>query len=122
MAQIPRDEQIRLLLQGKAYGTVRALFPGKQLTGGEYKEVFTVKRNDVIEYVKREGFPSGSYGHRPGGGDGPYMIEEAGEFIVYYQERGIRFDEVRRARREEANEVLIDLLLGLSGTGLYGAA
>lgn len=122
MAPIPRDEQIRVLLQGKAYDTVRELFPGKQLTGGDYKEVFTVTRKDVVEYVKRNGFPPGSYGSRLGGGDGPYMIEEECAYAVYYQERGIRFGETRYAKKVEADEVLITLLLGLSGTGLYGAA
>lgn len=122
MATIPLDEQIRLLLQGKAYDTVRALFPGKQLTGGEYKEVFAVTRKDVVEYVKRKGFPPGSYSNHPGGVNGPYMIEEEGAYAVYYQERGIRFDETRYAEKVEADEGLITLLLGLSGTGLYGKA
>ena len=120
MASISRDEQIRVLLLGKAYDTVRMLFPGKQLTGSDYKEVFNVTRIEVVEYVKCHGFPPGAYSGRQGNCDGPYLIEEESTYVVYYQERGVRFDETRHETREDADEVLIALLLGLSGTGLFG--
>jgi hypothetical protein len=120
MPSIPNDEQIRALLQGKALDLVRRLNAGRASTGNEYAQVFTVTREEVIEFVKQQGFPKGSYYDRPTVNEGPYLTEEEGLYVVYYKERGVRCGESKHNSKSEALPVMVDLLLGLSGTGLYG--
>lgn len=113
-------EQIAALLTGRAFSVVRDLYGGRQLSGTEYQDVFTVTRDDVVKHVKQQGFPAGAFSTRPRLSDGPYLIEDEGGFVVYYQERGIPFDEQRFSKRTDAEVAMVSLLLGLSGTGLYG--
>lgn len=48
-----------------------------------------------------------------------YLIEEDGRYVVYYQERGCRFEEFRYDSRKDAELVLTGMILGPSGIGLY---
>jgi hypothetical protein len=122
MAPLLPDDQIRALLTGRAFSIVRAMSGDRQLSGKEYAQVFTVSRSDVLAYVRQHGFPKGSYSDRPRITDGPYMVEEEGKYVVYHQERGIRVDEASYSNKALADEAMVNLLLGLSGTGLYGRA
>ena len=120
MKPLPVEEQIRALLQGRGFDMARSLFGLTVLSGNEYAKVFTVKREEVLAYVQEFGFPPGCYYDRPRQGDGPYMLEDEGEYVIYCQERGQRLDETRHKSKAKAQAIMVDLLLGLSGTGLYG--
>ena len=114
------QEQIETLLTGKAFSLVWSLFGRKQLSGKEYGEVFTVSRQEVLDHVRQHGFPKGSYCDQPRSAEGPYMLEENGVYVIYYQERGVRAGEARYTDSASMQAAMVDLLLGLSGTGLYG--
>ena len=117
----PIEIQIHALLSGGAFRLAQEWSSSQSLTGGEYAKVFTVARQDVLRYVEAHGFPAGCFSERPGSSDGPYMIQDNGQYVVYVQERGIPFSETVHASRREADAAMVNLLLGLSGTGLYAS-
>jgi len=49
------------------------------------------------------------------------MVEDHGKYSVYYQERGIMFDESFFRSRREAEVALVNQLLAHCGAGLYVA-
>lgn len=112
-------EQIQVLLSGRAFQFVKAYTGKSELTGEEYKAVFTVSRQQVFDHVQTHGLPPGGWNSQPGGFDGLYMIERDGRFVVYFQERGIAFDESVHNSKADAEIATAKWLLGLSGTGLY---
>jgi hypothetical protein len=118
MDTLSADEQIKILLEGRAFKTAQSLLGGRTPTNGDYAKLFTVTRRDVQAYVRAHGLPPRACFSRPGGSDGNYLIEEDGYFVVYYQERGGRFEEFRYAERKEAELVMVGMLLGPSGIGL----
>jgi hypothetical protein len=112
-------EQIQALLSGHAFQFTKAVTGKSKLTGEEYKSVFTVSRQQVLDYVRTHGLPPGAWSSRPGSADGLHMIERDGKYSVYFQERGIAFDETSHKTRADAEIALAKWLLALSGTGLY---
>jgi hypothetical protein len=117
----PDDQQILALLTGRAFQLARDWTGKTELNGREYQEVFTVTSDAVHRYVSEHGLPGEAWSDQPRSHDGLYMVETAGRFRVYYQERGIEFDEVTYASRREAQTALVNQLLAHGGAGLYGA-
>ena len=123
MVQSPSTlEQIQVLLSGRAFQFIRARTGTSELTGEEYKAVFTVSHQQVLDHVRTHGLPPGGWSSQPGGFDGLYMVERDGTYAVYVQERGIAFDESVHNSRADAEIAMANWLLGLSGTGLYTAS
>ncbi len=113
------ERQVAALLTGRALNLVRERYGDAPLTGDEYRFVFTVGIDDVVQYVRAHGFPKGAIATRPGRQDGAYFIEERGEHVVFYQEREIRFDEERYGKREDAVPSAVALVLNVKGTATY---
>jgi hypothetical protein len=115
----PTFDQIQALLTGRARQFTHEWTGKTRLTGSEYKEVFTVTRDEVHQYVARNGIPTGAWSSRPGVSDGLYMVEKGELYAVYFQERGIAFDQTTYPTKIDAEAALTDWLLALSGTRLF---
>jgi len=117
----PPERQILALLTGRALQLACEWSGKTTLDGSEYASVFTVEPEAVHDYVLRNGVPRGAWSDRPGSHDGLYMVEDHGKYSVYYQERGIMFDESFFRSRREAEVALVNQLLAHCGAGLYVA-
>jgi len=113
------ERQIVALLTGRAFQLACEWTGKTTLDGGEYQHVFTVEPEAVHDYVLRKGVPTGAWSNRPASHDGLYMVEHQGKYSVYYQERGITFDESSFSSKREAEIALVDQLLAHCGAGLY---
>ena len=119
METIPLVEQIQIVLEGRAFRVAESRLGGKAPTASDYARIFPVTRQEIQAHVRAHGLPPHSHFSRPGSADGNYLIEEDGRYVVYYQERGCRLDEFRYSNRRDAELVLVGMLLGPSGIGLY---
>ncbi|MBL7181340.1 MAG: hypothetical protein ISS65_14210 [Desulfobacterales bacterium] len=112
-----KDKKIKALLTGQACKIMENAL-GDKATTNSYKDFFDVKRNEIDEYIERNGVPTGSYKKLTSMKDGYYLIFENGLWGVYYQERNIVFSKKEFKKEKEAVDYLVTLLLNASGTGL----
>ena len=83
-----------------------------------YAEVFTVSRDQVVEYVLEHGLPPEvNVHHEASPEDGVYLIRHLLSWEVYHQERGGKYLEQTLRSRKGALTALVDSLLYMSGTG-----
>lgn len=119
MEAIPHDEQIQMILEGRAIRFAQERLGLKSPGASDFAKLFNVSRQDIQAYVRTHGLPTRACFRRPGSADGNYLIQEDGSYVVYYQERGCRFDEFRYGNLKDAELVLAGMILGPSGIGLY---
>lgn len=109
-----KEEQARALLNRTAYRLLER-YPSDV----DYKDIFTIKKKDLFDYIKKNSRLEDLIFTRLGDNDGFYAIKEMeGEYLTFGQERGIRFDEVEVHSVDEVLNKFIDYLLSGSGTGL----
>jgi hypothetical protein len=113
-----KKEQIEALLNGEAYKLVEKYVSPKDLSGNSYKEVFTVKKHEIVNYLKKNYALKEVLNQQPSNKDGFYVIPMYSSFKVYEQERGIRFIEYVTNSEQEVWELFVDYLIRTSGTGL----
>lgn len=122
MEAIPHDEQIKIILEGRAFRTAQELLATKSPGPSDYAKLFTVTRREIQAYVRANGLPASVF-FGPSGVTGcvSYRIEEEedGRYVVFSEERGYRYEEFRYANRKDAELVLVGMMLGPSGIGLY---
>jgi len=117
---VDKDEQIKALLIGRAYDLATKVLGVSDMTKSSYADVFTVTRKEVEDFVRRNGFPSGSFYQREGYYEGLHCIHEEGNrWRVYWLERGVKYDERTFHNEEAVIQELISRCLGRTGTGIY---
>jgi hypothetical protein len=112
------EEQIRALLEGRCFELACRELGVTEMRHHDYAKVFTVTRADIDHFVQKNGLPASHVRYSPSSYDGVYLLKQNTSWVTYYQERGIRFNEVEHSSREGATERALTLLLESSGTGL----
>lgn len=113
------DEQIRALLQVRALAYAKRTLGVPDMSGGSYREVFTVTRADIDAYVAAHGVPPGGYDPDPRSRrDGLHFYREGGRRNLLVLERGIRVVEEAFDDDDAAQAALVDWLLKANLTGL----
>jgi hypothetical protein len=115
-----KDEQIEALINGRAYELVLR-FAGLDESGGpRYSEVFKVTKDEIKEYITRHytlnNIPL--IHSSPSREDGIYLIPIHDGYEFYDIEHGIRFTGKKVDSEDEAWSIVIDYILGTSGTGM----
>ena len=113
-----KDEQIRALLEGRTYELATQELGIPKLTASTYAQVFIVTRDEIDNYVARNGIPSNRYHTNDSFNDGIHFLFDNGAWRVYDRERGIKFNEQLFANEETARKEVVTMLLQVSGTGL----
>lgn len=113
-----KKEQIEALLKGEACELVEKYISPHNISGDSYKVIFTVKKHEILDYLKKNCSLNEVTKQKPGSDDGFYAIPIYSGFKVYEQERGIRFLEHILKSEDEVWESFVKYLLDISGTGL----
>lgn len=114
-----KEEQIKILLNGDPLRYACRALKVKDMRNHRYSEVFNVSRDEVIQYVKEKGLPF-DYSHsRFSITDGFKFFEEEGKWYCCVRERGIVFDEKEFEDYDEGLAYITNMLLRMSGTGLF---
>jgi hypothetical protein len=113
-----KSEQIEALIKHEAAKLVEKNVPSHEWENDPYKKIFTVKRNEILQYVK-ERYPLDRLVHtKAGNSDGFYAIRHDKGYEVFEQERGIKFNQVQGLILDEVWSKYVDYLIRTSGTGL----
>ncbi len=127
-----KKEQIEALLKFQAYELVEKYISlpripenAKYISDKDskafseaYKKIFTVKRHDILDYLKANYTLKELINMKPSDDDGFYVIPLNYGFKIYEQERGFKFLERIVKTEEEVWENFVEYLIRYSGTGL----
>ena len=114
-----KEAQVEALVHGRAYKLLSDVFDAEYFTDGMYKEVFTVNKTEVLEYVRNHYSLKALVYMKAGTDDGLYIIPRPfGGFDGYYQEREIKMDHKQLKSENEAWGYYVQYILDTSGTGL----
>ena len=114
-----REEQIEALIHHHAYDLVMKYVPSEELSDAEaYAEVFTVKRNDVLDYVVRDYQLSDLIPMKPSDRDGFYALPDKKGFRIYEQYNGIKTTEKFVQNELNVWKRFVEYILRTSLTGL----
>ena len=100
---IPKDEQIVAILQAK-----EAELAAKYGISGPDEIAWTVSKEEVKEYIAKNGFSSGWVHFQEQTYDGVYLLEDRSKWRLFYKERGEIYYEELFQSREEAMDFLLD--------------
>lgn len=114
-----KKEKIIALLKGEAYKFACNYLGVKDMTSKPYSQVFDVTREEVIEYVIENGLPYNYSNSRNSLTDGFHFYKEDEKWFTCMMERGFCFDEKVFNNHQEGLIYITDMLLKLSGTGLF---
>ena len=93
---VPIEKQIEACIHGRKYELVKEYFHNETLSNDDYKKVFNVSKQDVKKYLLSHYQISDLIKTHPSESDGFYALEEGeGKYLVYRQERKVRFDEIK---------------------------
>jgi hypothetical protein len=115
----PKEEQIQALLSGDPLRYACEKLQVETMDGRSYAAVFDVTKTDVFAYVRAHGLPFDCSHGRNSTDDGFRFFEEEGKLFCWFQERGIIFDEREFTDYDAGLIYITEILLKLSGTGLY---
>lgn len=110
------EEQIRAILGPDVFRwTLERLPPGRSIDDVRFRDLISVSEDDVLEYVRRNGFDGRVVAERDaarGADDRICMIPEAdGRWLVYYIERGLKSDERVLPSEADARRHIVRTLL-----------
>ena len=115
---LTKDEQIKALLTGRAFELATHTLGCSRMTSHSYSEVFTVSRPDIDDYVQRYGIPMDRVSTADDHSEGIHFVRRGSTWVLYWQERGARYDEHEFTDEATAQRTLVDSLLNTSGTGI----
>ncbi len=113
------EKQIVTLLSGNPLKFACEKLGVRDMSKHSYSQVFTVTRSEVYEYVRKYGIPQNYSNSRNSLTDGFKFFEEDGKWYCCFRERGICFDEKELDNYDTGLIYITDMLLRLSGTGIY---
>ncbi|MDA0739888.1 MAG: hypothetical protein O2999_08575 [Nitrospirae bacterium] len=112
------EEQIRALMNHQACRLVERLTPPELSDGESYQRVFTIKKHEILQFLKDNFSLKDVVPCQPGNRDGLYVLTVSNGLEVYYQERNIKVNPRIVASVDEVWEEYVDYLVRTSGTGL----
>ncbi|SHI67001.1 hypothetical protein [Desulfosporosinus lacus] len=115
----PKEVQVKILLAGNPLKYACKQLGVSSMVYSNYSEVFDVSIEEVVHYVRQNGFPTGTFLTRNSYFDGIRFYEENGKWYFHYQERGKVTGKMEFDTFEEALEPITRIVLRMSGTGLY---
>ncbi|HEX3036339.1 MAG TPA: hypothetical protein VHT73_14680 [Thermodesulfobacteriota bacterium] len=113
-----KKEQIEHLLKFSAYKLVEKYLPKQEWGGDSYKKIFTVKKHEILDYLRAKYILEELIDMTPSNDDGFYAIPLNSGFKIYEQERGFKFLERIVKTEDEVWENFVEYLIRYSGTGL----
>ena len=113
-----KKEQMEALIKHRAYDLVMKYAPSEELDEKAYAYVFTVKRNEVFDYVVRHYQLADLIPMKPSDRDGFYAIPTKKGYKVYEQYNTIKTSECIIVEKLDVWNEFVDHILGTSLTGL----
>lgn len=115
-----KEEQIEALLNHKTFELACRELNVTHMARSSYKDVFTVNRHDIDEYVKINGIPKSTYCPKsdPHPCEGIHFFEKNGSWHLYWFERGLVSGEEIFKDYQKAQKRLLDWILEMAGTGI----
>ena len=89
------------------------------MKNSRYSDVFTVSREEVVEYVLKHGIPENELTRNKTYVEGFHFFKEDGKWKTFFYERGITSHEKNFEDDTEAKKYITLTLIQLAGTGLY---
>lgn len=112
-----KEEQILALMQWKAYDLAQRYASKKTLDEAAYKEVFSIKRADIVDYLKKHAQPTDLIQKDPKK-DGFYLRPTTNGYIGYVQDTGFKISEEEFGSIEDIWNKYADYLIRTSGTAI----
>ena len=115
-----KEEQIKALLNQKACELACRELNVNHMARSSYKDIFTVSRHDIEEYVKIHGIPKHRYCTKSESHpcENIHFYEKSGTWYLYWLERGIVSNKEEFNEKKKAEKRLLDWILEMSGTGI----
>ena len=114
-----KEEQIEALLERKACELVERYVPADRSDFEAYAEIFSVNRSEILAYLQAKYSLWDLVYTEPGISDGFYAIrQDSGGYLIYEQERSIRFAEAMVPNEDQVWKRFIDYIIVANGTGL----
>ena len=110
-----KPQQIELVLKGELDDLLKEKYGPPPYTGEQIKNSVDFTRAEVLEHVRAQGFPSGSYTRGTSPKDGPHLDTINGVWKIWNSEKGCTDLEFQSSDPEVAEEALMDLMIYLSG-------
>lgn len=117
---VSKDEQIEALLSHTALEMACRELKVSHMARSSYSDVFAVTRREIDDYVAKNGFPRNAFCgiDGPHGCEGIHFLQRGCEWILFWLERGVNYDEKHFPTEEEGRKALIDWLINTAGTGI----
>ena len=112
------QEQIEAILTGSMTEFVCKETGNSTITQADIRSIFTIRKSDIVAWVKQHGFPASSYDTEPRPSDGIYLVPTRSGLELYYQERGCKFASKTFSDLDEAIEDLVDMKIYYSGSDI----
>ncbi len=110
-----RQEQAQAILQLRARRLASQTLARTATNTADFAEAFNLERIDLIAEIP-DPVTLLALGHnRVGPRNGLYILDDAGAYRVYLQEKGATYAEVDGADFEQARDAVIDRLIQLQG-------
>jgi len=113
-----REEQIVALIEGNAVMLVEKFIPKDRWSIESYKEVFTIKLSDIVDYLEKNSVMENRVNADAGEEDGFYALPSSDGYEVYEQERGFKENSAHVTSVSEVWKRYAEYLVSTSGTGL----
>ncbi len=112
------EEQIEAIVHHKAYELVMNYSGVDRVDKQSYEQVFTVKRSEILAYIRNKYDLNDLIPRRSDIRDGFYAIPVSDGYRIYEQYDGHRTPPEDVAGKDILQEKYVDYLLRSSGTGL----
>src|SRR5690554_3688220 len=114
-----KKHKIKILLHGNPLDFACKTLGVNNMINNKYSEVFTVSKEDVLEYTAIHGLPHSKRTNKNALGEGFHFFKEDGKWTTFFRERGRIFDKKTFQDDKLAHEYIVTTWLQLCGTGLY---
>jgi hypothetical protein len=116
---VEKETQIQILLYGNALAFACETLGVKDMSTRKYSEVFTVRNEEVYEYISLHGLPQSEATSKEAMAEGFHYYKEESKWYTFFRERGGIHTKKKFDDEELAKRYIVTTLLQLSGTGLY---
>jgi hypothetical protein len=108
-------QTINLVLTRRLPRLLEELYGGPPYSREQIMQAFPISRSTVLDYVKENGFPKGSYIVGESGEDGIHVEKKGTHWYLYKQERGFQSLAFECDDKSKLIEAMVDLMVYLSG-------
>lgn len=115
MERPTRQEQARAILERHGHRVAAEILGRRPNSAADYAEAYNLEWIDLVSEIPGHEALLALGNNRVGPRDGLYILDDAGSYRVYVQERGIEMHGIAGAGFDAARDAVIEHLIMLQG-------